>query len=165
MLESYLNLCHEALDGLCLASLPVIIKKVLPGILLCHRWQHSHRSPPGKMPWINSQIKTTGAVQRAGTCSVLLETATQTLQITRSARGEETPLTHPSSGPQKHHAHDKPPKSRAVKLCRLHLCCNSLRTLPWMRRFDCCCVRSNSKQQWWPKSYLQKDSLLRSYDY
>lgn len=101
MLQSYLNLCHEALDGLPLASLPIIIIiKKLPGILLCHCWQHSHHSPAGKVPWINSQIKTTGAVQQAGMCSVLLETATQTLQITRTARGEQTPLTHPSSGPQ-----------------------------------------------------------------
>lgn len=57
------------------------------------------------------QIKTTRTVQQAGMCSVLLETAPQTLQITH---GEDA--SHCSSSGPQNITHTRTPKSRASLL-------------------------------------------------
>lgn len=111
MLDSHSNHCHEALDGLCMALLQTIIKKsslaafsaTADNILTTLHQAKCHG-------WIQ-QIKTTRTAQQAGMCSVLLETAPQTLQITH----REDASHCSSSGPQ-NIMHTRTPKSRASLL-------------------------------------------------
>lgn len=86
-------------------------KKRQPGILLCHCWQHSHHSPPGKVPWMNStdlnnQNSTTGrdVLSPAGNSST--NTANHThrgrMPLTAPAPVPKAPCTEEPQNPEHH---------------------------------------------------------------